>query len=422
MTEKLLQFIWQFQYLNKYELTTDDGDPLQIIKPGIYNCNQGPDFSEAAVKIASVKLFGNIELHVRSSDWHKHQHASDKNYSNIILHVVWQDDVNEKNRIPLPTLSLQNRVPKLLLQRYEQLMNEGYVLHCKNFLPVLSNIGWISWKERLMVERLAMKSKKVLTLLQESNQHWEEVFWWMMAANFGAKVNAATFEALAKSISVNILAKHKSQIHQLEAILLGQAGLLDQNFTEAYPKLLQREYQFLKKKYKLSKVNSVVHFLRMRPANFPTVRLAQLAMLIHNASHLFSKIKEMEDVNRVKKLFDITCNDYWHYHFIFDEIKNYQPKHLGEQMIDNILINTIIPVLFAYGLYHKEQLYKDKAMAWLTEIKAEENTVTRSWKSLQIDIKNSLDSQALIQLKNSYCQHQRCLECAVGNRILKPTS
>ncbi len=422
MTEKLLQFIWQFQYFNKYELTTDDSDPLQIIKPGIYNSNQGPDFSEAAVKIASVKLFGNIELHVRSSDWHKHQHASDKNYSNIILHVVWQDDVNEKNRIPLPTLSLQNRVPKLLLQRYEQLMNEGYVLHCKNFLPVLSNIGWIAWKERLMVERLETKSRKVLTLLQESNQHWEEVFWWIMAANFGAKVNGVTFEAVAKSISVNILAKHKSQIHQLEAILLGQAGLLDQNFTEAYPKLLQREYQFLKKKYKLSQVNSVVHFLRMRPANFPTVRLAQLAMLIHNASHLFSKIKEMEDVNKVKKLFDVTCNDYWHYHFVFEEIKSYQPKHLGEQMIDNILINTIIPVLFAYGLYHKEQLYKDKAMAWLTEIKAEENTVTRSWKSLQIDIKNSLDSQALIHLKNDYCQHQRCLECAVGNSILKPTS
>jgi len=422
MTENLLQFIWQFQYFNKNELSTDEGDPLQIIKPGIYNSNQGPDFSEAAIKITSVKLFGNIELHVRSSDWYKHQHASDKNYSNIILHVVWEDDLNEKNRILLPTLSLQNRVPKLLLQRYEQLMNEGYSLRCKNFLPVLNNIGWIAWKERLVVERLEIKSKRVLSLLNESNHHWEEVFWWMVAANLGSKVNAATFEAVAKSISVNILAKHKNQIHQLEAILFGQANLLDQNFTEAYPKLLQREYRFLKKKYKFSKVNSVVHFLRMRPANFPTIRLAQLAMLIHNVSHLFSKIKEMDDTDKVKKLLDITCNDYWHYHFVFGEIKSYQPKHMGEQMVDNILINTIIPVLFAYGLHHKEQLYKDKAMRWLTEIKAEENTITRSWKSLQIENKNSLDSQALIQLKNDYCQHQRCIECAVGNKILKPTS
>ncbi len=422
MTEKLLQFIWQFQYFNKYELTTDEGDHLQIIKPGIYNSNQGPDFSEAAVKIASVKLYGNIELHVRSSDWHKHHHAFDKNYSNIILHVVWEDDTTSKNKIALPTLSLQNRVPKFLLQRYEQLMNEGYVLHCKKFLPALNDIGWIAWKERLIVERLEMRSKKVLGLLQESNHHWEEVFWRMIAANFGIKVNEALFDAVAKSISINILAKHKNQIHQLEAILLGQANLLDKNFTEDYPQLLQREYRFLQRKYKLVKINAEAHFLRMRPANFPTVRLAQLAMLIHQVSHVFSKIKELDDVDKVKKLFDITCNDYWYYHFIFDEIKSYQPKHIGEQMVDNILINTIIPVLFAYGLQQKEQLYKDKAMRWLTEIKAEENTITRSWKLLKIENTTSLDSQALIHLKNNYCQYLRCLECAVGNKILKPTS
>ena len=403
-------------------MTTDEGDHLQIIKPGIYNSNQGPDFSEAAVKIASVKLYGNIELHVRSSDWHKHHHAFDKNYSNIILHVVWEDDTTSKNKIALPTLSLQNRVPKFLLQRYEQLMNEGYVLHCKKFLPALNDIGWIAWKERLIVERLEMRSKKVLGLLQESNHHWEEVFWRMIAANFGIKVNEALFDAVAKSISINILAKHKNQIHQLEAILLGQANLLDKNFTEDYPQLLQREYRFLQRKYKLVKINAEAHFLRMRPANFPTVRLAQLAMLIHQVSHVFSKIKELDDVDKVKKLFDITCNDYWYYHFIFDEIKSYQPKHIGEQMVDNILINTIIPVLFAYGLQQKEQLYKDKAMRWLTEIKAEENTITRSWKLLKIENTTSLDSQALIHLKNNYCQYLRCLECAVGNKILKPTS
>ena len=422
MTEKLLQFIWRFQYFNRHELTTDEGDALQIIKPGTFNNNQGPDFSEAAVKIASVKLFGNIELHVRSSDWHKHNHASDKNYSNIILHVVWEDDRNKKNKIALPTLSLQNRVPKILLQRYEQLMNEGYVLHCKNFLPVLSNIGWISWKERLMAERLEIKSEKVFLLLQETNYHWEEVFWQMIAANFGIKVNTALFEAVAKSISINILSKHKNQIHQLEAMLLGQANLLDQNFREDYPQLLKREFQFLKKKYILTKVNAAAHFLRMRPANFPTLRLAQLAMLIHKSSHLFSKIKEMNKAEEVRSLFKVTCNDYWHYHFLFDEETNYQPKHLGNQMIDNIMINTVIPLLFSYGLYHKEQLYKDKAMGWLTEIKAEENSITRTWKSLQIENKNALDSQALIHLNNNYCQNKRCLECAVGNKILKPTN
>lgn len=176
MTEKLLQFIWQFQYFNKSELCTDDGDVLQIIKPGIYNLNQGPDFLESSVKVAAVKLFGNIELHVNASDWNKHGHSSDKNYSNIILHVIWEDDIKTPNKIKLPTLTLHNRVPKILLQRYEQLMNEGNVLHCKNYLPALSNMGWIAWKERLMIERLEIKSKKILNFLEETNRHWEEVF------------------------------------------------------------------------------------------------------------------------------------------------------------------------------------------------------------------------------------------------------
>lgn len=422
MTEKLLQFIWQFQYFNKSELHTEEGDVLQIIKSGIYNSNQGPDFLEASIKVAAVKLFGNIELHVKASDWFKHQHSSDKNYSNIVLHVVWENDVKEHNKIEFPTLTLQNRIPKILLQRYEQLMNEGNVLHCKNFLPALSNIGWIAWKERLLIERLEIKSKKVLNFLEETHQHWEEVFWWMIAANFGIKVNSELFEAVAKSISINILAKHKNQIHQLEALLLGQANLLKEDFEEDYPKLLQREYLFLFKKYKLVKVNAAAHFLRMRPANFPTIRLAQLAMLIKNVSHLFSKIKEMNDVDKVRKLFNITCNDYWHYHFVFDETTNYKPKHLGEQMIDNILINTIIPVLFSYGLHQNEQVYKDKALRWLSEIKPEENSITKSWKLLSIENKNAFDSQALIHLKNNYCQNKRCLECAVGNKILKPTS
>lgn len=244
----------------------------------------------------------------------------------------------------------------------------------------------------------------------------------MIAANFGVKVNAELFGAVAKSISINILAKHKNQIHQLEALLMGQANLLNEDFEEDYPKLLQREYQFLFKKYKLAKVNAAVHFLRMRPANFPTVRLAQLAMLIKNVSHLFSKIKEMNEVDEVRKLFNITCNDYWHYHFVFDETTKYKPKHLGQQMIDNILINTIIPVLFAYGLHQNEQACKDKALRWLSEIKPEENIITKSWKLLQIENKNAFDSQALIHLKNNYCQNKLCLQCAVGNKILKPTS
>ena len=422
MTEKLLQFIWRFQYFNLSELCTEATEVLEIIKPGIFNTNQGPDFSDACIKIDSLTLFGNIELHVKSSDWDKHQHSADKNYSNIILHVVWADDKQLSKEIQLPTLVLQHRVPKILLQRYEHLMQDNHTVHCKKLFPSFNSIEWIAWKERLMIERLEMKSKKVMQLLKESNGSWEETFWWLIASNFGIKVNAEVFEAIAKTISIKILAKHKNQIQQLEAILLGQANLLEGEFRESYPILLLREYRLLQKKYNLAKVNAVVHFLRMRPANFPTIRLAQLAMLIHQSAHLFSQIKDFEKVGDAKKLFEITCNDYWHYHFILDEETKFQPKHLGHQMVNTIFINAIIPVLFAYGLHHQEQDYKDKSMQWLSEIKHENNNITKSWIQLGVEMQNALDSQALIHLYHQYCKNKNCLQCAIGNKILQSTS
>jgi Protein of unknown function (DUF2851) len=421
MTEKLLQFIWQFQHYNKNELHTEDGEPLQIVKPGILNHNQGADFLQASIKIGNIILAGNIELHINTTDWNKHKHSSDANYSNIILHVVWQHDGNIKvtNSNSLPTLVLQNRVAKVLLQRYQQLMDEPNTIACQPFLPALSSMGWLAWKERLAAERLEQKSKKVLELYQQSNHHWEEVFWWMLAANFGIKVNAAYFLQLAQSISVNIIAKHKNQIHQLEALLLGQANLLQGSFEEDYPKLLQKEYQFLQKKYSLQTLSLQPAFLRMRPAAFPTVRLVLLAMLVKNSSHLFSKVKALQQLAEVKQLLNVTANDYWHYHYRFDEITVYKPKNLGETMIDNIIINTIIPVLFAYGLYSKEEEHKDKAIRWLQELAPEQNNITKSWKTKTISNDNALDSQALIQLTNCYCKEKLCLKCAVGNKIVK---
>ena len=424
MTEKLLQFIWQFQYFNQRQLFTETGEKLSIIKQGLFNQHQGPDFLEASIKINDIVLVGNIELHVKSSDWNKHHHAQDENYSNIVLHVVWENDVHIKDahQQVISTLVLQNCVAKILLEQYELLMKSHSSIACESFLPVLSDIGWIAWKERMIAERLQAKSLKVLSLLQQSHHHWEEVFWWLLAANFGIKVNAELFEQMARSISVNILSKHKNQIHQIEALLFGQANLLEENFEEDYPKMLQKEYRFLQKKYKLKQFKGRPYFLRMRPANFPTIRLAQLAMLIYQSSHLFSKIKKFYSITDVKKLFDLTCNDYWHYHYVFDEITEYHPKHLGKQMVDNIIINTIAPVLFAYGSYAQEQLYKDKAIQWLSEISSEKNAIIQAWKQMGIQSISALDSQALIELKNNYCNQKKCLQCAIGNKILKPTN
>jgi hypothetical protein len=241
----------------------------------------------------------------------------------------------------------------------------------------------------------------------------------MLARNFGMKVNSEAFESMARTISVTTLAKNKHQIHQLEALLFGQAGLLEEKFTEEYPKLLQREYLFLKKKYDLSPVHNPVHFLRMRPGNFPTIRLSQLAALVQNSAHLFSKVLETEKVSEIKKLFEVTANDYWHYHYKFDEASSFKKKTIGKNMIDNVIINTVVPVLFAYGLYHQEEKYKNKAILWLEELSAELNLITKTFTSLNLSNNSAFDSQAFIELKTQYCDHKYCIQCSIGNAILK---
>ncbi|GAB2810884.1 DUF2851 family protein [Ferruginibacter profundus] len=417
MTERLLQYIWQFQYFNKSELLTIEEEPLQIIHPGTYNTNQGPDFIDAKIKTGNTLWAGSIELHINSSDWKNHKHTGDANYKNVILHVVWQHDTDLQ--LPFSTLVLEDKVSKLLLAKYNELMNANSFIACEKMIHQVNTLGWLSWKERLLVERLQNKSLLIFDHLKKNNNHWEETFWWLLAKNFGAKVNSDAFEKIAQSISITILAKHKNQIHQLEALLLGQAGLLEQDFTEAYPQLLQKEYRFLKNKYQLQKAEAPLYFLRMRPANFPTVRLAQLAMLVHSSLHLFSSIKESQTVKEVKALLDITANDYWHYHYVPDEISAFKKKNLGAQMTGNILINTVVPVLFAWGLYHKENSYKEKALQWLTEIAAEKNAITKGFAALGIENVNAFDSQALLRLKNDYCNKKRCLDCAVANKLLK---
>ena len=255
--------------------------------------------------------------------------------------------------------------------------------------------------------------------MTKANNHWEEVFWWKLAGNFGIKVNAEIFENMATSIPVNILAKHKNQIHQLESLLLGQAGLLNHDFEEEYPAMLKKEYLFYQKKYKLIQIPLAPFFLRMRPANFPTIRLAQLAMLIQHSVHLFSKIKELQTVKEVRVLLDVTANDYWHYHYMFDQPTAFHPKKLGLQMIENIIINTIIPILFAHGLFTKNEVIKEKAVKWLFDLGAEKNAITKTWSTLGVSNTNALESQALIELKNNYCKQTRCLECAVGNALMR---
>lgn len=421
MTEKLLQYIWQMQYFNKTELQTVCQDTLSIIRPGLLNTHQGPDFINATIRINNTTWVGNVEIHVKGSDWKIHQHDNDHNYRNVILHVVWKNDfeVKDIHGNELPVLVLEDRVSKFLLQRYEELMYSPSYIPCESSLSVVPELVWIAWKERLIAERLERKTDVIKKYLEQTNNHWEEVFWWMLARNFGITVNSNAFEAVARSISTGILARHKTQIHQVESFLFGQAGLLEQEFSENYPRMLQKEFRFFRKKYGFKPISYPVHFLRMRPQNFPTIRLAQLAVLIHHSQHLFSQVKLSETLIEVKKLLGVTANDYWHYHYRFDEETVFAEKTLGAQTIDNIVINTIIPVVFAYGHINNEPAYKEKAVNWLIELPAEENKVIRQWQQSGVINENAFDSQALNELAKQYCWSKHCLTCSIGNAILK---
>ena len=421
MTERLLQYIWQFQYFNGIGLHTEEGEELQVIKPGMLNTNQGPDFTNAKINIGGTVWAGSVEIHINASDWRNHKHSADKKYKNVILHVVWKNDA--ALNLPFPTLVLQDKVSKLLLKRYDELISTERFIPCEKSIHQITTLTWQGWKDRLLAERLQAKAAIIFEYQQKNNNHWEETFWWLLAKNFGIKLNSVAFEKIAQSIPVNILAKHKGQIHQLESLLFGQAGLLETDFIEDYPKLLQREYRFLQKKYQLKKVEASLVFLRMRPSNFPTVRLAQLAMLVHQSLHLFSKIKESNSVNEIKTLLDVTANDYWHYHYMFDESSAFiKKKKLGRQMMDNIFINTVVPVLFAFGHFHDDEPLKEKALQWLMQLKAEQNNISKGFSFLQVAVNNAFDSQALIQLKNEYCNKKRCLDCSVGNKLINSTS
>jgi hypothetical protein len=319
----------------------------------------------------------------------------------------------------IPTLVLAPRIPKMLLERYRQMMETITAVPCQSFLPAISPLGWSAWKERLAAERLQRRAANVLSLLERSNHHWEEIFWRLLAANFGVKVNSALFEQVAMSLPVNTLARHKNQLHELEALLLGQANLLSGKYHDAYAVSLQRDYRFLKKKYQLQPATKAPAFLRMRPASFPTVRLAQLAALVHTGNHLFSQAREARQLADLQAVFMVTASDYWHYRYRLDELTVHRPKHLGAAMADNLVINTVIPVLFAYGLHTKEVSYQEKAIQWLYQLPAEHNQLTKRWEGSGITNHSALDSQAFIELTNHYCLNRRCLDCAVGNRIFK---
>ena len=424
MKEDFLQFIWKHGLYLKDKLETTDGDPVEIISAGQSNHDSGPDFFNARIRIGQTDWAGNIEIHQKSSHWYQHRHDSDAAYDNVILHVVEVHDktVQVKSH-QLPTLILGYRDE--ILNNYEGLLKSKHWIACCERLPEVDPFILRFWFSSLMIERLESKTAEIVKLLEHNHHNWNETFYQMLARNFGMKTNALPFELLAKSLSLGILSKHKNDLFQTEALLFGQSGLLNETLLgDDYFLSLRKEYSFLYKKYGLSGIESHLwKFMRLRPINFPTVRIAQLAMLIHHSSALFSHILETEDLDQLRQLFKVTASGYWDTHYRFNKPSGEnRPKALGQTAFDNLVINTIVPMLFVYGDQHLDQGMKDRALLLLEKLDAENNQIIRKWNESGIESRTAFETQALLQLKNNYCDHKKCLNCQLGAKIITSTN
>ncbi len=421
MKESLLQYIWQYQYFNSRDLRVSTGEVVQVLSPGALNTHQGPDFLDARIKIGETGWAGAVELHVRTSDWERHAHQSDDNYRNVILHVVWVDDrtadvcVGERR---IPTLALEALVPKWLLRQYAVWMESRGFVACQQQAAQVDASVWDEWKEQLMEERLLRRARSIADCLTLHHQNLEETCWWLMARTFGGPVNGAAFEVIARSLPRTLIARQGEAGGVLEALLLGQAGFLEQNLRDEYPRQLQREFRHLRAKFKLPVLSVPMHFLRMRPGNFPTIRLVQLAKLLEGHSAWFVQAKEAVTPDALRSCMDVSAGGYWNDHYIPDQPSVRRVKRLGEALKDSLLINVFIPMLYAYGYSRNEPEYCSKALRWLVGLDAEKNAVTGGWVRMGIGCRHAGDSQALLELKGRYCDVKSCLQCAIGKNLL----
>ncbi len=416
MNEDFLHFLWKYQLFTK-ELQTVKGEKITVIHTGWHNQNAGPDFTTAKVKIGNTIWAGNVEIHIKTSDWLKHGHQYDKAYQNIILHVVYEHDETLDDKFP--TMVIADFVDKKLVEKYNELITYKRKILCESFLHEVDSFTWTTWKNTLIVERMEEKYQHIKLLLDKHVNNWEEVFYILMAKNFGFKVNSIPFEMLAKSLPLKYVAKIKNNILDVEALLFGQAGLLNNDFSDEYPNNLKKRYQHLKNMWNLSPIDEQLwRFLRLRPPNFPHIRLAQFAQLIHRSKSLFSHTREAQNIEEITHLLYCEASTYWETHYIFDKSSVKKSKILGEHSAHLIMINTIAPILFAYGTYHQNEDMKEKAIDLFYKIPHEKNQIINRWKKLSIQVENAADSQALIHLNNEYCVRKNCLKCAIGTKIL----
>lgn len=425
--ENFLQAVWKYQYFDKHNLQTNDGTSLSIIKIGYHNFHEGPDFLEAQIHLCNIAYYGHVEIHRKSSDWKNHDHNHDERYNSVVLHVVWEEDmpILRKDGTSIPTLVLKGKVLLDVIRNYERLLNGEGDLLCAAGLNFIPEIIRFSTLEKALVERLEIKARLILNLFEECNMDWEETcFRWLMNA-FGFKTNSDSMLHLAKLLSFKTLKRHSGESLVIQAILLGQAGLIPPSIRDDYGQLLQREYNFYHKKYGFGNAmhSSEWKFMGVRPGNFPTLRLVQVAEIIaKNPSLLSGILHETSSFSNFKKFFSIQIPDYWQHRYQIDKPSNRNlPKSLSNQTINLLLINFVIPLWFAYGKYIQDNSWQEKCFDLLQEMEPEENFIIRKFKACNWNPKTAFDTQGMIGQFHNYCKLKKCLDCKVGQNLLKPS-
>lgn len=425
MNEAFIHYVWQCQYFSKIDLYANTGEAVHIFHPGMRNTDAGPDFLNARIRVGEIQWIGNVEIHIDSSSWLLHSHQHDESYDNVILHVVWKNDVAIKRRDGslLPAIEIGNRVDEQLQLRYRQLFNSVDVIPCADAIARVKPVLTFSTMDRMSLARLQAKAEAVLAQLDRNRGDWSETCYQLLARNYGFRVNAEPFHQLSTAIPYKTLLKHLDKPLQVEAMLFGVAGFIDDNNEDdTYFNYLRREYDLLRQKYRLDhKEMKKIQwkFLRLRPANFPTLRIAQFAAAISTGQDFFSAFLDLPP-DEIAAMFSYAPSEYWQRHFHFGKRSAEKNGVMGVSSTGNILINTVAPVLAAYSVYKAEGRCMDKAIDILHSLPAENNNIIKMWAGLSMPARDAFDSQGLLQLYNHYCTRRRCLDCNIGASLVKP--
>ncbi len=423
MREDFLHFLWRQARFDLRELKTTTGATLSIQDFGRHNKDAGPDFSGGQVRIDGFQWAGNIELHLKSSEWYAHKHDTDAAYDNVILHVVLNEDrpVYRRNGERIPCLELQGRIPAGILRVYWRMQHNEHWIPCQYQLQQISLPDRKKWLEELITFRLRNKAQRFSQRMEHTHRDWEEAFYQSLARALGGRVNADAMDMLSRSVPLRVLLKHKHSLLQLEALLFGQSGLIPEASAQEddYLVLLRREYTLLRVKYGLTPIPLTAwRYLRLRPNNFPTIRIAQLAAMLHRTGQLFGKSLAAADAKELMNMFEVKLSNYWRTHYRFGKAGRASQRRLGSGTVRSILINTIAPALIAYGEQRSDPRFRERGLQLLRALPAENNLILRKWAELGWGAQNAGESQALLELKTNFCDQRRCVDCAIGCQLL----